>query len=91
MLSKKWVLQILFITCTQKSYRFIRITLGIPNSTLSMRLGELVKLGYLEKFTYGSISKPHYTEYVITKLGLKYLDKIQTLANLPESHYTEHY
>ncbi len=74
--NQKWVLQILFITCTQKSYRNIRLTLGIPNSTLSIRLAELVKFDYLEKFIYGSVSKPHYTEYVITKLGRKYLDDL---------------
>ncbi len=85
MLNKKWALQILFITCTQKSYRFIRSTLGIPNSTLSIRLTELVKFGYLEKFIYGSTSKPHYTEYIITKLGQEYLDKIISLMNQDNS------
>lgn len=82
MLNQKWVLQILFITCTQKSYRSIRTTLGIPNSTLSVRLTELVKFGYLEKFIYGSVSKPHYTEYVITELGLKCINKLILMKNV---------
>ena len=76
--TKKWTIPILFIlrNNNQLSYRKIKYISQIPNSTLSLRLNELVKYKYLEKFIFGSISKPHYTEYKITEFGLDCLNKL---------------
>lgn len=80
-INKKWMLQILIILSTNKklSYRKIKNTLNIPNSTLALRVNELTKYNYLQKFVYGSITKPHYTEYAITEFGLDYINNIITI------------
>jgi len=77
-INKKWTLPILFILQGNKqlSYKKIKTILNIPNSTVSLRLNDLVECKYIEKFIYGSISKPHYTEYQITKFGLDYLNNL---------------
>lgn len=77
-INKKWSIQILiFLSSKEKvSYKSLKNILHIPNSTLSLRLGELTQLNYLQKFIYGSISKPHYTEYQITKFGLDVINSI---------------
>lgn len=76
-INNKWALSILFILYDRKfSYKLIKQMLQIPNTTLSTRLTELVKLQYLNKYVYGSISKPHYTEYEITKKGLEYINSV---------------
>lgn len=74
-INQKWVIQILFVLYNQKrqSYNSIKKKLDIPNSTLSLRVVELTKYKFLERFVYGSKSKPFYTDYKITKLGLDYL------------------
>jgi len=78
-INQKWSIGILILLSNNKkhSYRSIKHT-GIPNSTLSLRLNELVKNKYIEKFIYGSISKPHYTEYKITSFGLDYINNMFT-------------
>jgi len=80
--NKKWVLQILFALQGQQkiSYKLIKIILHIPKTTLNRRLNELVKYKYLIKYTYGSVNKPHYTEYQISKLGLNHINNV-TLSN----------
>ena len=77
-LNKKWVIQILFVLYNKNkiSYKNLKNIISIPNSTLSLRVNEMVKYGYLERFVYGSISKPHYTEYKITHLGLEYINNL---------------
>jgi len=76
--NRKWAIQILFILYNKNklSYRKIKTILQIPNSTLSLRLNELTKIDYLQKFVYGSINKPHYTEYQITDFGLNYINSL---------------
>ena len=76
-INKKWVIQILFLVCNkQVSYKNIKNILSIPNSTLTKRVNELTQIGYVEKFIYGSISKPHYTEYKITQKGLDVINSM---------------
>lgn len=77
-ITQKWSVQILFILYSNKkiSYKKIKNILQIPNSTLSLRVNELTKYNYLKKFVYGSVRKPHYTEYQITEFGLDYLNNI---------------
>jgi len=76
-INRKWVIQILFLVCDKKvSYKNIKNILSIPNSTLTKRVNELTQIGYLDKFVYGSISKPHYTEYKITQNGLNIINSM---------------
>lgn len=83
-LNKKWVIQILFVLYDKNkySYKNLKNIISIPNSTLSLRVNEMIKYGYLERFVYGSISKPHYTEYKITDLGLEYVDNLLGYMNI---------
>lgn len=88
-LNKKWVIQILFVLYDKNkySYKNLKNIISIPNSTLSLRVNEMVKYGYLKRFVYGSISKPHYTEYKITDLGLEYVDNLLGYMNIqPDPH-----
>jgi len=77
-INKKWSFQLLVILYTKQklSYKTIKTVLQIPNSTLALRLEELVKYKYLQKYIYGSVSKPHYTEYEITQVGLDYINNL---------------
>jgi len=77
-LNKKWSILILFSLYPKQelNYNTIKNNLKIPNTTLAVRLGELVEINYLEKFIYGSIRKPHNTTYKITNLGLEYINSI---------------
>jgi len=72
LINKKWVIQILFVLQKEQkvSYKSIKNIIQIPKTTLNRRLFELTKYQYIEKYVYGSISKPHHTEYKITNLGL---------------------
>jgi len=78
LVNKKWVVQILFTLHNRQklSYKLLKNTLCIPNATMAIRLDEMVKLRYLERFVYGSISKPHYTDYQITDFGVRYVDEM---------------
>lgn len=75
---KKWVIQILSMLYNEQEFNYTNIknNLKIPNTTLSIRLRQLVEIKYLEKFIYGSIRKPHNTTYKITDLGLEYINSI---------------
>lgn len=77
LLNKKWILQILFLLQNNQkvSYKLLRKTLQIPNSTLILRVNELVKYKYLNKFIYGSKSKPYYSDYQISQFGLDQLNR----------------
>lgn len=77
-INKKWVIYILFTLQNRQkvSYSSIQNILQIPKSTLNRRLNELVKYKYLQKYVYGSVSKPHYTEYQITNLGLNCINNL---------------
>jgi len=83
-INKKWAICILFFLCDSKnkSYKSIKNILQIPNTTLAIRLNDLVSHGYIEKFVYGSINKPHYTDYKITSLGLEYINSLMDLREL---------
>lgn len=75
---KKWVIQILSMLYNEQEFNYtgIKNNLKIPNTTLSIRLKQLVEIKYIEKFTYGSIRKPHNTTYKITNLGLQYFNNL---------------
>ncbi len=75
-ITQKWALYILLILSNKKrhSYKSIKNKLGIPNSTLSLRVVELTKYKFIHRYVYGSTTKPHYTDYEITKFGLDYLN-----------------
>jgi len=77
-INKKWSLSILlFLHGREKtSYRQIKKSLQIADSSLNRRLNELTKEMYLEKFVYGSISKPHCTEYEITSLAVNRINNL---------------
>lgn len=77
-INKKWALQILFILQNNQkvSYGTILKVLQIPRSTLNRRLNELVQYKYLTKFIYSSKSKPHHTEYQITRLALDNINNL---------------
>lgn len=79
--TQKWIILILFVCKTNQkiSYSSFKNILNIPNSTLIIKLNELVKYKYLQKFIYGSVSKPHYTEYQITPFGLDTINKLLSL------------
>lgn len=82
-INQKWSIKILIILHDQKrhSYRSIK-NIGIPNSTLSLRVNELTKYRFVEKYIYGSRSKPYYSDYKITEFGLDYLNSILINFNL---------
>lgn len=77
-INKKWSIPILCMLYSKQkfSYKSIKTILHIPNSTVSLRLNELTKNNYIQKFVYGSKSKPHYTDYQITDFGLNYINSI---------------
>ncbi len=80
---KKWVIQILFLLYSGKqiSYKKIKELASIPNATLTTRVNELTKYGYMQRFVYGSKTKPHYTEYCISETGKKYIDDLLEYMN----------
>lgn len=75
-ITQKWALHILFILSDKKrhSYKSIKNNLVIPNSTLSLRVVELTKYKFIQRYIYGSVTKPYYTDYEITEFGLNYLN-----------------
>ena len=77
-INKKWTIQLLlFLHCkNQISYKSIKNSIQIPNSTLALRLNELVKYNFIEKFVYGPTNKPHSTEYKITTTGLDHINNL---------------
>ena len=77
-INQKWAIFILIALHKGErfSYKKITQTSQIPTSTLSMRLKELVNYKFLEKFVYGSVSKPHNVDYKITDFGLQYLNNV---------------
>jgi len=77
-IKKKWIIFILILLQKNQklSYKQISQFLHIASSSLSPKLNELVKYKFIEKFVYGSISKPHHTEYSITELGLQMLNDV---------------
>lgn len=77
-INQKWAIFILIALRKGErfSYKKIAQTSQIPTSTLSIRLRELIKYKFLEKFVYGSISKPHNVDYKITDFGLEYLNNV---------------
>lgn len=80
-INKKWTFQILLLLKENQKYSYnsIHTILHIPTSTLDLRLNELIKYKLVEKFIYGSIRKPHYTDYKITQFGV---NNINTILNL---------
>lgn len=78
LITKQWIIFILITLRNQQrmSYKKIAQISQIPTSTLSVKLRELAKHGYVEKFVYGSARKPHNTDYKITDLGINCLNKI---------------
>ncbi len=78
LITKQWMIFIL-ITLRKKqrlSYKKIAQTSQIPTSTLSIKLKELIKYRFIEKFVYGSIRKPHNVDYKITELGMSCLNNV---------------
>jgi len=77
-ITKQWMIFILITLRNQQrmSYKKIAQTSQIPTSTLSVKLKELVKYRFIEKFVYGSIRKPHNTDYKITNLGVNVLNEV---------------
>lgn len=77
-INEKWTIQILVFLYVNKkqSYKNIKNKLEIPNSTLSLRVNQLTKYKFVDRFVYGSKSKPHYTDYQITDFGLDYLNNL---------------
>jgi len=77
-LGKQWAFSILLFLYGRENvtYRQIKKSVQISDTSLCRRLNELVKYKYLEKFVYGSISKPHYTEYKITDFAIKYINSL---------------
>jgi len=73
---QKWAVHILFVLYGKQkmSYRKIKNMLNIPTSTLSLRLNQLIRYKFIEKFVYGNSRGPHYVEYQITDFGMKYLN-----------------
>jgi len=78
LITKQWMIFILITLRNQQriSYKKIAQTSQIPTSTLSVKLRELVKYRFVEKFVYGSIRKPHNTDYKITDLGIDCLNNV---------------
>lgn len=77
-ITQKWTLFILISLRKREriSYKKISQISQIPTSTLSIRLSELVQCNFIEKFVYGSIRKPHNTDYTITDFGIDYLNRL---------------
>jgi len=78
LITKQWMIFIL-ITLKKEdriSYKKIAQRSQIPTSTLSIKLKELVKYRFIEKFIYGSVSKPHNVDYKITNLGIDCLNNV---------------
>lgn len=75
---QKWAIPIMFVLYNEQkfSYNKLRGMLDIPNSTLSLRLNELIKYKFIEKFIYGNPRGPHYTDYQISDFGLKYINNL---------------
>jgi len=82
LITKRWMIFILITLRKEQriSYKKIAQTSQIPTSTLSIKLKELVKYRLVERFVYGSISKPHNVDYKITELGASCLNSV-----LPQS------
>lgn len=78
LITKQWMIFILITLRKNQriSYKKIAQISQIPTSTLSIKLRELVKYRFVEKFVYGSISKPHNVDYKITVLGLDCLNSV---------------
>lgn len=77
-ITKQWIIFILITLRKNQriSYKNISKLSQIPTSTLTIKLKELIKYKYVEKFVYGSIRKPHNTDYKITPLGLQLLNNV---------------
>jgi len=77
-ITKQWVIFILIALRKKQrlSYKKIAQKSQIPTSTLSVKLKELVKYRFIEKFVYGSISKPHNVDYKITDLGIECINNV---------------
>jgi len=77
-ITKQWMIFILISLRKNKmlSYKQISQISQIATSTLSPKLKELVKYKFIEKYEYGSVSKPHRTEYQITNLGINVLNDV---------------
>jgi len=75
---EKWVIFILLSLRkeTRISYKKISQISQIPTSTLSIKLKELIKQKLVEKFVYGSVSKPHNVDYKITGLGIECINNL---------------
>jgi DNA-binding HxlR family transcriptional regulator len=78
LITKQWMIFILITLRKEQriSYRKIANTSQIPTSTLSIKLKELVKYRFIEKFVYGSVSKPHNVDYKITEFGMNCLNNV---------------
>ncbi len=76
--NKKWAIQILLLLHGNNPVRYkqIKQLLHISDSSLSRMLKELTKEKYITKFTFGSIRKPHHTEYEITNLAVEYINNL---------------
>jgi len=77
-LNQKWVIFILLSLRKgdKISYKKISQISQIPTSTLSIKLKQLIKYKFVEKFVYGSVSKPHNVDYKITDLGIKRINNL---------------
>ena len=77
-ITQKWAFFILIALRRNKKYSYKKIAQKseIPTSTLDIRLAELVKYKFIEKFVYGSIRGPHNVDYKISNFGLKYLNDL---------------
>lgn len=78
LITKQWMIFILITLRKEQkiSYKKISQLSQIPTSTLSIKLKELVKYKFVEKFVYGSITKPHNVDYMITELGIICLNNV---------------
>jgi len=82
-INQKWMIFILLSLYKQNklSYKKIAQTSQIPTSTLSIKLKELIKYKFVEKFVYGSVSKPHNVDYKITNSGMKCINNILSIED----------
>lgn len=78
LVTKQWMIFILITLRNQQrmSYKKIAQISQIPTSTLSVKLRELINYKFIEKFVYGSVRKPHNTDYKITDLGINCLNNV---------------
>jgi len=78
LVNQKWTIFILIaLRKKQKiSYKKISQISQIPTSTLSIRLKELIKYKFVEKFVYGYKRMPHNVDYKITDFGIDYLNNL---------------